>query len=49
MNKMTASNYVGKRIYGVIKRWNETVPTTPRWVRMCSSCWQTLILNCPKQ
>ena len=24
MNKMTASNYVGKRIYGVIKRWNET-------------------------
>jgi hypothetical protein len=24
MDKMTASNYVGKRIYGVIKRWNET-------------------------
>ena len=24
MDKMTASNYVGKRIYGVIKQWNET-------------------------
>ena len=24
MNKMTASNYVGKRIYGVIKQWDET-------------------------
>ena len=24
MNKMTASNYVGKRIYGVIKQWNTT-------------------------
>ena len=24
MDKMTASNYVGKRIYGVIKQWNQT-------------------------
>jgi hypothetical protein len=24
MDKMTASNYVGKRIYGVIKQWNKT-------------------------
>jgi len=24
MDKMTQSNYVGKRIYGVIKQWNQT-------------------------
>jgi hypothetical protein len=50
MDKMTASNYVGKRIYGVIKQWNETCADYAKMGdRSAQTVGASLILNCPKQ